>query len=201
MYSDKDNFLLKKIYNYYPKDCSAFSEEFDRTPETILKLKTINSTKADFETRWKNLMHSLQEKITGYSFSDESPIYDREFCNYSIYLLCEEDLLFRMHLLVSVLHPVHCILISGYRPINDDLSIIGDFEYVEKNSNLIETQLSRIKKEFSIVDHVIKENIGTQLVKMEELKSTIVPHIEIEDKKMGEVNLFDCLFTTFMLAY
>lgn len=200
MQHDKYNFLLKKIYTYYPKNCPV-SEEFERTPETKLKLKTINNAKTDFEPQWKKLIHILQEKITGYSLSDESAIYDREFCNYAVYLLSEEDLLFRIHLLVSMLNPYHIILISGYRPIDDNLSIIGDFEYVEKNSSLNDVQLIRIKKEVAIVDCVVKKNIRTEAVKMNELKSIIVPHIEIEDKKMGEVTLFDCLFTTFMLAY
>jgi hypothetical protein len=55
-------------------------------------------------------------------------------------------------------------------------------------------QEKRISKEISLINLLVKTIINTEEVAMRDLQS-VIPNVELQDKKMGEVTLFDCLFT------
>lgn len=207
-----DQEILDKIYTYYPKNCR--DEEFDSSAETVLKLAAIQKLKADFKMKWEGVIHSMEDKLikpslySHLTIVDQSAIYDRQFCNYITYSTNNGGLHIRMHLLVSLLHPLHTILVSVFHMSEKEPPVISDYTEITNYIDIDSIQKELIENKAVIINNLVTQSLGTKQIKMIDLKNEIVPYIELEvpdtgvqNRKNGEVTLFDCLFTNFFIIY
>jgi hypothetical protein len=192
--------ILDKIYLYYPVNCNPFSEDYDQSPQTTLKLATISKLKRDFSPVHRLLLNRLKATITGYELTDQTAIYDREFCNYLSYTMQENNLLYRLHLLISVLHPVHCVLVSAYNIPGQQLIAFCDYGELKNHLKIDGILHKKLTTEIATVNKIVKELAGTEEVKMSQLNKIFVPGIQTQDR-MNEVSLFDLLFTSYFHLY
>lgn len=190
--------IVNKVYTYYPKHHSPFSTDYDFTKEVRQKTMHIPQLKAEVRAAWHYLIQCLQQDLDHYGIMDESAAFDKDFCNYLMYNTKSETGLFRVHLLLSVLEPVHAILISLYSGPDNNHIITCDYD---------EEVITRDGSRQAIMNDVVKVNgrVGeifkTQEIKMRVLSSIVVQDIATQSKAKGTVTLFDCLFTDHLAVY
>lgn len=191
MKPDKSS-LLHTIYKYYPLDIQI-SPEYDLSSETQMKWRTINDRKEKNFLQFRRLYVALKTHVND-SILDESACYDKEFCNYLRYTSRIGDFYFRFHILFSFLEPLYCILTACYNQQYTECMFTCDYEDIKKQEVIPENVRGAVLSEAELIKKEIHKFFDITRVKFSELQD-IVPRIETHEKKEGEVNLFDCVFT------
>ena len=184
--------LRQTIYTYFPKGIEYSDEAYDNAPETQLKLISIKKRKVDNSILFTKLINTLKTKINT-EISDQSPCYDKEFCNYIRFNTKIENYFFRFHILLSFLEPYHCIMVTCYDQ-NQHLIFTTDCEDIGSKIELLQKQKKILLSQAEMITKEINDIFKTSGVKMGDLQE-IVPDIETGDNVFGNVKLFDCLFT------
>ncbi len=191
--------LLHTIYKYFPKGLMFADIEYDNSSQTRLKLKMINSKKRENYVLFAKLVNRLRGEVSE-GIINQSPLFDKEFCNYLMFDIKVGKFFFRFHILLSFLEPFHSIVITCYNQDFNKLIFTGDFEEIKTKNYFSDREEEIVLSKVKIIEEEITNIFQTTDVKMSELLD-IIPDIETGGKELGEVTFFDCLFTNFLQLY
>lgn len=184
--------ILSRIYQFYPKGI-AYDDSGYQTSKEYIKLC---NTRNEYKGRNKELLVKLKNSLPNFSITDWTNLEENNCMQYEILTVENQDILDDDIELMDAL---------GGTRIDVDLyiSIIGHYYFYK----ITKTELKDDTWDFSSdVDYndnlkMITRKIellmdSISLMKVDsDLCMTIIPDIETELLNVGEVNVFNCLFT------
>lgn len=190
------NEIVTKLYEYFPKDHSPFSNTYSKTKEAQLKDRVIYTLKKDAVHKWNTLINLIEVDLGHSSLVDHTPQLENNFCNYSTCIHVFEKMIFRIHILVCLLEPFHTILVSSYSLPNQNYRLTTSARDVSAHINSVDSQAIVTALRCEDINIRIEQIFQSNFIEMSTLQDVIISDIALQNKNKGTVNLFDCLFVT-----
>jgi len=189
--------ILDKIYKYYPKDCAFESLKYQKSEEYIrlLKKREDACNSKDYQDF---LMEQLDNIFSGYKVVNWSDLNSSNCHEFRILLHQDQSILDDDEILMRVIGNERFDLMVF-------ISIIEKYYYIHSNCTryvpetnewsfcTMDKLLPEIEDKVDKLKHFLKNEKYAELSEL--LIKTIVPDIETELEEVGDVNVFDCIFT------
>jgi hypothetical protein len=170
-------------YQYYPRNVSPYTVEFDLSPETSALKKQIEFKRRELRTQWKH----LQEDITSFylrSVTDMTNSITNCPCFYCSFHISQQASFAKVHIWISLLIP-YCIV---------------EVDWYERGQ-LTADEITRIQA--GVIEKVfqfITLHFHAPLFP-ERLQNEILPNVELQHSKNGAATFREVFFTDYIAKF
>lgn len=171
--------LIALIYNFYPKNISAFDDAYDFTPEYFNRRNAIKKE----DPRWPNLLTELLSKFRSEYVRDITCGEPANTC--AIYIF-KQDLIYEVTIHISKLADYYSFYVK--KAFVDKINL-----YTKELEKVMNTGLPEIETEIEFILNAIQRHFNHSLIP-QHISDTLIPDICTQDKGFGKTTIFDALF-------